>query len=205
MAMAQSWKITGELLINCNCTVFCPCVISLGQHPPTEGSCHAWGGVHIDEGVFGTGKLDGLNVGLLLDIPGRMTDGNWSVALYIDERASAEAADALTQIFTGTVGGSTRVLRMLTGTLLGVKTVPIQYDKEGARRRFTIPHIISGTVEPIRGEKINEPVTITNSAYWISSSITVCQGSQSRLRDFGRVWDFSGKSAEICQIQWSGA
>ena len=58
--MARQWKLTGELLINCNCTVFCPCVISLGKHPPTEGYCHAWGGVHIDEGVFGSIKLDGL-------------------------------------------------------------------------------------------------------------------------------------------------
>jgi hypothetical protein len=203
--MARQWKLTGELLINCNCTVFCPCVISLGKHPPTEGYCHAWGGVHIDEGVFGNVKLDGLNVGLLLDIPGRMTDGNWSVALYLDERASSEAVEALTQIFTGVAGGSTSVLGMLTGTLLGVKTVPIQYEKDGPSRRFAIPNLISGTLEPIRGKNTNDPVTISNSEYWISPSITVCQGGKGKLRDFGRVWDFSGKSAEICQIQWSGA
>jgi hypothetical protein len=161
--------------------------------------------VHINEGNFGNVILNELNVGLLLDIPGRMTDGNWSVALYIDERASAEATEALTQIFTGAAGGSTSVLGMLTGTLLGVKTVPIRYEKDGPSRRFAIPPLISGTVGPIRGKNTDDPVAINNSEYWISPSITVCQGSKSKLRDFGRVWDFSGKSAEICQIQWSGA
>ena len=29
------WAINGELALNCNCTVFCPCAVSLGDHPPT--------------------------------------------------------------------------------------------------------------------------------------------------------------------------
>jgi hypothetical protein len=34
--------------------------------------------------------------------------------------------------------------------------------------------------------------------------ITIAQATQSRVRAFGRVWDFAGRSAEICQISWSG-
>src|SRR5262249_38380170 len=29
----QFWAMTGELVLSCNCTVFCPCVLSLGNHP----------------------------------------------------------------------------------------------------------------------------------------------------------------------------
>ena len=65
------WAIKGELILNCNCTVFCPCVISLGDHPPTEGTCMGWAGIRIDEGHYGDADLSGLNVGLLLEIPGR--------------------------------------------------------------------------------------------------------------------------------------
>ena len=68
----SEWAIKGELILNCNCTVFCPCVVSLGAHPPTEGYCQAWAGVRIDQGHFGDSDLSGLNVGLLLDIPGMM-------------------------------------------------------------------------------------------------------------------------------------
>jgi hypothetical protein len=52
MAEVPEWKIKGELILNCNCTVFCPCVVSLGKHPPTEGYCQAWLGVRIDEGHY---------------------------------------------------------------------------------------------------------------------------------------------------------
>ena len=92
------WAIKGELILNCNCTVFCPCVVSLGQHPPTEGYCQAWAGVRIDEGNFGKEDLSGLNVGLLLDIPGLMARGNWKVAAFIDERASDAAYEELRQL-----------------------------------------------------------------------------------------------------------
>ena len=203
--MSQPWNLHGELIISCNCTVFCPCVLSLGHHAPTEGYCHAWGGVHIEEGAWGSTTLDGLNVAFLLDIPGRMTDGDWSMALYIDATASSAAVEGLTHIFSGQAGGSTRVFNLLVSTLLGVKTVPISYEKDGNARRFTIPHILTGEVEVMRGKHTGEPVMISNSDYWISPNVMVCQGGQSKIRDFGRVWDFAGKSAEICEIQWSGA
>ena len=44
------WTLKGELVLSCNCTVFCPCVLSLGQHPPTEGYCQTWAGFRIDAG-----------------------------------------------------------------------------------------------------------------------------------------------------------
>ena len=66
----ENWSIEGELILNCNCTVFCPCVVSLGTHPPTEGYCQAWLGVRIDKGKSDLTSLSGLNVAMLLDIPG---------------------------------------------------------------------------------------------------------------------------------------
>ena len=32
-ATIPDWTLKGELILNCNCTVFCPCVVSLGKHP----------------------------------------------------------------------------------------------------------------------------------------------------------------------------
>ena len=50
------WTIKGELILNCNCTVFCPCVVSLGKHPPTEGYCQAWMGMS-DESMLTDGDV----------------------------------------------------------------------------------------------------------------------------------------------------
>lgn len=86
-AEPTNWEIKGELFLNCSCDVFCPCVVSLGKHPPTEGDCKAWMAIRIDEGHFEGESLSGLNVGLMVEIPGRMAEGGWRVAAYVDRKS----------------------------------------------------------------------------------------------------------------------
>ena len=105
------WRLNGELILNCNCTVFCPCVVSLGQHSPTEGYCQAWAGIRIDEGAYGTEDLSGLNIGLVMEIPGLMARGNWKVAAYIDERASHKGFHGIVQILSGKAKGTTGLVQ----------------------------------------------------------------------------------------------
>ena len=95
----QGWAMKGELVLSCNCTVFCPCVLSLGSHPPTEGYCQTWAGFRIDAGHFGEVDLSGLNLGLVMEIPGSMSRGNWTAGLFVDKRASVYAVKALTRIW----------------------------------------------------------------------------------------------------------
>ena len=101
------WAIKGELFLNCSCDVFCPCVVSLGVHPPTQGHCHAWMAITIDQGHFEGEDLSGVNIGLLAEIPGRMGEGNWKVAVYIDEKATQKGYNGLLQILSGAAGGTT--------------------------------------------------------------------------------------------------
>jgi len=189
-------------MLSCSCDVFCPCVISLGKHQPTEGTCQGWVGIRIDDGKYGDADLSGLNAGLLLDIPGPMGRGNWKVAAYIDERASDIAMEGLSTILSGKAKGSTGVLAILVGEFLGVYKVPIEYETEG--NRFNIPKKISGEIRPISGGNDSGDVVITNSQYWIASDIIVAKAHVSRVRAENRIWDFAGKSAEICRLDWSG-
>ena len=59
--------------------------------PPSadRGHCQTWGGIRIDQGRFGTTDLSGINVGLMIEIPGMMSRGNWTAAVYVDKRAKA--------------------------------------------------------------------------------------------------------------------
>ncbi|WP_370210911.1 DUF1326 domain-containing protein [Roseovarius sp.] len=201
---APEWAIKGELFLNCSCEVFCPCVVSLGQHPPTEGHCHAWMAIAIDEGSFDGEDLSNLNVGILADIPGRMGEGNWKVALYVDERASDAAFEAICAIFSGKAGGTTGLFTMLVSEIIGVERLPVAIQREGKTRAIQIGRKIQGEIEMIDGASPDQPVTITNSQYWMGPDIIAAKGKKSRVRDYGRVWDFGGKSAEICPIDWSG-
>jgi len=202
MHVAEAWTLRGELILSCNCTVFCPCTLSLGKAPPTEGYCQTWAGVRIDEGRFDTVDLSGIKVGLVMEIPGLMSRGNWTAGLFIDERASIQAVKALTKVFTGRAGGSTHLLSILVGHFLGVRQATITYELRGDTRVFAIDKMVSGAVTPIAGKDKNQPVTIHNSEYWVASDIVMAKADKSRVRAFGRNWDFAGRSAEICKLDW---
>ena len=204
MVAIEPWKLKGELMLSCNCTVFCPCVLSLGRHPPTEGYCQTWGGVRIDAGHYGEVSLSGLNMGLIIEIPGMMSRGNWTAGVFIDSRADVYQVKALTRIMSGQAKGTTHLLSILVGKFLGVYQEEVRYEVDGDTRRFVIPKIIEGEIQPIPGAKPGQHTVIENSQYWIGPQIVVAQATKSRLRAFGRNWDFRGRSAEIVALDWKG-
>jgi hypothetical protein len=200
--VAETWTLRGELVLSCNCTIFCPCTLSLGKAPPTEGYCQTWAGIRIDEGRFDTVDLTGIKLGLIMEIPGLMSRGNWTAGLFVDDQAPIQAVKALTKIFTGRAGGSTHLLSILVGHFLGVHQAAITYEQRGETRVFAIDKIVDGVVTPIAGKESNQPVVIRNSEYWVASDIVVAKADKSRVRAFGRNWDFAGRSAEICKLDW---
>jgi hypothetical protein len=203
MSGRESWHLKGELMLSCNCTIFCPCVLSLGKHAPTEGHCQTWAGIKIDDGRWGDVDLSGLVLGLMMEIPGEMGRGNWTVGLYICNEASVYQVKALTRIMSGQAGGTTHLLSILIGRLLGVWQEDLRYEIDGDTRRFVIPKIIEGEIEPLAGKQ-GGVTTIENSQYWIGPRILVAQARKSRLRALGRNWDFQGRSAEIVPLDWKG-
>ena len=200
----KNWALKGELVLSCNCTVFCPCVLSLGNHPPTEGYCQTWAGFRIDKGHYDDVDLSGINLGLIMEIPGYMSRGNWTAGLFLDERASIYAEKAIGKIFSGKAGGTTGLLDILVGQFLGIERAPITYEVKDRTRIFQIPKIIDGAVTPIPGNDGQGDTVITNSQYWIASEIIVAKSDKSRMRAFGRNWNFAGRSAEICKLDWRG-
>ncbi len=198
------WRVRGELFMNCSCAVFCPCVVSLGKHPPTEGYCQTWMGISIDEGSYEGESLDGLNIGLLIDIPGRMAEGGWKVAVYVDQRASQKAYNGILKILSGAAGGTTGVFHHLVSEIIGAERENVVIEKDGRRRRIVVGRKIQGEIELIEGADRDQPVAVNNSKYWMGPTVYVAKGLRSRVRDYGRVWDFDGKSADITPIDWSG-
>jgi len=103
---------------------------------------------------------------------------------------------------TGRAGGSTALLKILAGSVLGVRQVPISYELQGDTRVIQIDKIVDGAITPVRGKDKGGKVVIRNSEYWIAPDIIVSRAGRSRFRLFGRNWNFEGRSAEICQLDW---
>jgi hypothetical protein len=160
--------------------------------------------IAIDEGHFEGEDLSGLNIGLLVDIPGRMGEGNWRVAAYVDERSTQKAYNGLLKIFSGAAGGTTGLFTFLVSEIIGAEREKVEIVRDGNKRSIMIGRKIQGEIEMIAGKDKEKPVTITNSKYWMGPDIIAAKGTRSKVRDYGRVWDFGGKSAEVCPIDWHG-
>src|SRR5205823_7176279 len=96
------WHLSGDYFENCSCSIVCPCLVSAAPpltSRPTEGFCNVPLIFHIESGRYGDIVLDGLNVLVILHAPGVMADGDWSLAVYIDQRANDEQTEALAVVF----------------------------------------------------------------------------------------------------------
>ncbi len=154
-------------------------------------------GINIEDGFHTETSLTGLKVGLLLDIPGQMSRGNWTVALYIDETENDAATEALTTILSGQAKGTPGVLRMLVGRVLGVKKVPIEFAVNGNTRSFSIPKLIEGAIEPIPGSTPDAPVTVTNTRYWMGPEVIISKALKGRVRVLGTSVGLCGSECGV--------
>jgi hypothetical protein len=190
--MAEKWNLNGTYFEACNCDVGCPCVF---LSPPTTGECKALLGWHIDKGSFGDVTLEELNVALYVHSPGNMVEGNWKVALYLDERASDSQKDGLTQIFAGQAGGHPAMLASFMGEVLGVKSTPIEYKAEGKRRRLRIPDVADAEIEALAGQGDAE-VTISNQPLAVTPGQTLVVSKSKRVsyNDYGLQLEVSDKN-----------
>ena len=136
-ATETAWQIHGEYFENCNCDVVCPCLFSPlapMTSSPTQGACEVAFGFHVDDGSFGDVSLDGLNVALVARTPGPMAEGNWQVALYVDDEADEEQSGALQAIFTGSAGGVMANLAPLIGECSACALPRSRWHKDGQGR-----------------------------------------------------------------------
>jgi hypothetical protein len=201
--MTEPWRLRGEFVMSCNCD-WCPCAVSLGKARPTEGYCLSWFVFRLDEGRWGELDVGGLRLAVLLEVPGRMAEGNYTVGLYLDERSTEAQRSPLEQIFTGQAGGPPGWWRLVIGRYLGARAVAITYEVDGLCRRVGIPKILEGVVEAEPGRDKATPVRVSNMPYWMASEITLARGTRSRFRDWGRNWDLTGRFADIAAFDWQG-
>ena len=160
--MADTWKLNGQYMEACNCKPACPCIF---LSTPTEGDCTALVGWHIDQGNFGSTDLSGLNVAMAVYSPGNMVEGKWRAALYVDARASETQKNSLIQIFGGQAGGHPARLASFVGEILGVASVPIEYQANGKHRSLRVEASRMPTSTPSAAEpKLKSPWPITRSA-----------------------------------------
>ena len=199
--MAEKWKIDGDYFEACNCDTICACLV---QNPPPHGRCDAALAFHINAGSYGQTSLKGQNAVIVVSFPGpgKMLDGNWTAALYVDDKASTDQREGLSSIFSGQAGGPMQLVSGLISNFLGVKTAPIAFTMDGNKRRLTIPDVLEIDIEALTGQDGNEPLWVTNAAHPVSSKLSLARSNAYRYTDHNLAWDVSDTNGHFAPFSW---
>jgi hypothetical protein len=186
--------LTGTYLETCSCEFICPCNASLA-HGATYDRCRVTLVFNITEGEVEGTDISGLKVAAIADTPKVMTEGNWRLGVFIDDKASDEQAEKLLGVFSGQLGGPMEALSPLVGENLGVERAPIEVREEGLRHSVRIGDAIDFEIEDVVpfGVETGKPARIVGIFHPVGSEFTISEATRSKINAFGI--EYEGKSA----------
>jgi hypothetical protein len=199
----MSWSIKGAYVETCSCDLICPCNASFA-HGATYDYCRVTLVFDIREGEVDGTDVGGLTVAAIADTPKVMTEGNWRLGLFVDERATDEQMNKLVDVFSGQLGGPMAGLIPLVGEILGVERAPIAVEHDGVRHSVRIGDAIDFEIEDIVpfGIETGEPVRLSGMFHPAGSDLTVAEATRSRINAFGI--EYAGKSGlSSSEFSWA--
>jgi len=131
----MTYHLEGRLLEVCNCRVLCPCWIG---EDPDNGTCDTIVAWRVDKGTVDGVDVGGLTIAAVAHVPGNILLGNWTAAIFVDDRASKAQEEALLKVYTGKAGGPVADLAKLIGTVVSVERAPIRFDVQGGQGTLAI-------------------------------------------------------------------
>jgi hypothetical protein len=136
-----------------------------------------------------------------------MIDGNWTVGVILDERASAQQREALTAIASGQGGGPMAALGPLVGRFAGAEAKPIRIEKNGMRRSVSIPGMLDIAIEGVAGANQTEPIYLDNVGHPAATRLALAKASRGHMHGFGIDWDdTSGRNnGHFAPFAWSSS
>jgi hypothetical protein len=205
MATETSWRLRGDVMEACNCTTTCPC--NFGSDP-TQVPCEVILGWRIQEGQYGTIRLDGLHVVFYARIPGNFFRGGTTAGVYLDQRATPEQVQALGTIFTGQAGGWPAVVSGLIAHPLAPKQVPITFETVNDEYRITVPGLLEVGTErvphPLPGQAPLDPQIGDLAVPFYTGTAHVRRSRMLKLTDPHLNFEYSGRSSLIGQFEYRG-
>jgi hypothetical protein len=199
----MAWKLTGSYAETCSCELMCPCNLSF-DHGATYDFCRATLAFDIHEGEIEGTDIAGLKVVVIIDTPKVMTDGNWRLGMFIDERGSDEQADKLGRVFSGQLGGPMAGLVPLVGEVVGVERARIEVHHDGLRHGVRVGDAIDFEIEDIVpfGVDTGRPVRFDGMFHPVASDLTMAEAKRSRISAFGI--EYEGKTGlSTSEFSWA--
>ncbi|HEY3604320.1 MAG TPA: DUF1326 domain-containing protein [Sporichthyaceae bacterium] len=190
----MAWNLNGKFFETCSCELMCPCNLSM-DHGATYDYCRVVLVFDIAKGEVEGVDVSGLVVAAIADTPKVMTEGNWRLGMFIDDKASEDQLGKLVAVFGGQLGGPMEALGPLVGEMLGVERAPIEVVHDGLRHSVKVGDVIDFEVEEIVpfGVTTGEPVRFSGMFHPVASDMIMAEAKRSRINAFGISYE--GKTA----------
>lgn len=149
------WELKGRELVNCTCEYGCNCQFN---GLPDKGHCHAVAGIQIDEGSYGTTRLDGLRIAAIFKWPGAVHEGNGEAIAFVDEKADPAQREALLKIMSGQDTDPFATMFSVYASTLSKMNDPVftkidlEVDVDARRGRIFVKDYIESSGEPLRNK-----------------------------------------------------
>jgi hypothetical protein len=202
----MAWHLEGTYIENCNCDVVCPCPASGFSAPADYERCTVMLAWHIDSGVVDDTDVSDRSVVLVLDSPRQMSEGNWRVGMFMDERASDEQAEKLGGIFSGQMGGPIANIVPLISENLGMEVAPIEHVDDGRSHRVHVGDAIDVEIEDLVSpfDPDGPLPKLTETKHPANSELTPARTLSARVQGLGIDYSADGKNGFSTPFSWSG-
>jgi len=199
----MSWKLAGSYFDTCSCDVVCPCTASLALGA-THDRCKSTLVLRVHEGEVEGTDVSGLTVAAIVDSPKVMSDGGWSLGVFIDAAASDEQVEKLGAVFSGALGGPMQALLPLVGEHLGIERAPIEVREDGLRHSVRIGDAVDFEIEDVVpfGSETGEPAKLTG-AFHPAAGFNVARATRSNIDAFGIQYE-GNAGFSTSQFSWAG-
>jgi len=162
----------------------------------------AW---RIERGEYDGVSLDGLGLAFAAKWPGAIHEGNGSVLLFIDEKASAEQREALVAIGAGQAGGLPfEILATTFTTLLEPQFVPFNFKVDGVNSSVTVGSQFRIALEPIKNPVTREPeqVAVNHGTGFIFKTAECASAREGAVSADQMSFSYPDKSGFIARIRY---
>ncbi|CAM3701583.1 DUF1326 domain-containing protein [Roseateles saccharophilus] len=174
----MGYHLEGRLLEVCNCKVLCPCWIG---EDPDNGTCDTIVAWRVDKGTVEGTDVSGLTIAAVAHVPGNILQGNWTAAIFVDQKASAAQEQALLKVYTGQAGGPVADLAKLIGTVVSVERAAIRFDVQGGKGTLEIGSDYYAELEPYLGATGGQ-TTLSDTVFSTVPGAPVFVGKSPRYR-----------------------
>ncbi len=134
-------------------------------------------------------------------------EGNITVGLIVDSKASDEQLEAIQAIATGAECGPMAALGPLVGRIAGVERQPIELTETGLNFELRAGGLVDQACEGVAsGSAEGQALAIDNTVHPANGRLFLARATRSMFNVFGIQWnDSSGsRNAHFAPFAWSG-